>query len=409
MTLRILYIGIFLCCGLSLQAQKKNKHQIPEPKSLEDYNFVLGTQAIGGKYKFTNDSYIVEQAKQVRAMNSNILKISMGRNYTKTYPDMVKDKNIKSTLDLIKTKKDYKKVMDMDFKYIMAWVHTQKYIKFNHSLNEKQKKVLYQEMYELVEYLLTTYSGSGKTFLIGNWEGDWLLHGEGKGKTTPSEERIKAMTDWFNLRQRAIDDAKKNVKHKDVELYHYAEVNLVEKGMRGEKCITESILANTNVDLVSYSSYEAIKRFKTYKELKNHLEKVMDYIEGKLKPKKKLPFSRRVFIGEYGYTTWKGLDNQCEKSRQVMLASLELNLPFALHWEMYNNEFLKNGKSKGMSLISQEGKRKPVYYLHKNYYQAMNAFLKNYKDKHGKYPKPSVFNKKAIEVLKVTEKVELSK
>ena len=44
---------------------------------LEDYNFVLGTNAIAGKYQFTDESKLVEQAKHIRAMGSNILKISL--------------------------------------------------------------------------------------------------------------------------------------------------------------------------------------------------------------------------------------------------------------------------------------------------------------------------------------------
>ena len=51
---------------------------IPEydkKSDLEDYNFVLGTQGIGGYYKFTDESALIEQAKHIRAMGSNILKI----------------------------------------------------------------------------------------------------------------------------------------------------------------------------------------------------------------------------------------------------------------------------------------------------------------------------------------------
>lgn len=377
----------------------------PKPFKLADYNFVVGTQMIGGHYKFTNDSYLVEQAKQIRGMGSNILKISLGKGYPKTYPDIKPDADVKTTLDVIKTQKDYQKILDMDFKYIFMWVHTLTGIKWQKPMKPNEKLEIYREMYELSSYLLTEYSGTGKTFMIGNWEGDWLLHGQGNRDKDPGDEKIQAMKEWFVLRQAAIDDAKRKVKHSDVDLFYYVEVNLAEKGMRGERCITESILEDVNPDLVSYSSYEAIKKHPDYNSLKSHLSDVMDYMESKLKPKEGIPFDRRVYIGEYGYQVNKKntVEKQCEQTKEVMLASLELNLPFALHWEVYNNEYNKEGVSKGMSLISEQGEFKPVYYMHKNFYQKMNDYLFKYKDENGEYPDNEEFREKAIVTLKTLE------
>ena len=63
-----------------------------------------------------------------------------------------------------------------------------------------------------------------------------------------------------------------------------------------------------------------------------------------------------------------------------MQIALALNLPFALHWEMYNNEYhKKTGQSKEMSLINEQGKKTSLYFLHQAYYKKMNAYLKSYK------------------------------
>ncbi|WP_430815670.1 hypothetical protein [Carboxylicivirga sp. RSCT41] len=383
-----------------LKAQKVEGEIFDKAPKLEDYNFVCGTQAIGAKYKFTKESFIVEQAKHIRGMGSNILKISMGKNYAKSY-GMKPAQGINTTLDLIKKKKDYQAVMDMDFKYIFAWVHTFTEAKWQDGLTSEEKMMLYREMYDLTAYVLKKYSGSGKTFLWGNWEGDWLLHSGYDRKSTPSDERIQGMIDWFNIRQIAVDDAKRDTPHEDVELWHYVELNLVLKGMQGEKCIVNSVLPHTNPDLVSYSSYEIIKKKPTYLELKKVVGEAMDYIESKLPEKEGIPFKRRVYIGEYGYQTNKNQDDDKQHflTKRMMRVSLDLDLPFALHWEMYNNEYTKAGVSKGMSMISEEGKKKPVYYLHQNFYAEMNEFLKSYKKEHKVYPEYEVFKKKGIEVL----------
>jgi hypothetical protein len=368
---------------------------------LASYNFILGTNAIGGKYQFTTDSKLYEQAKHIRAMGSNILKISLGPNSPKTYNLPVEQK-LSSTLDLFKASPEYRKVFDMDFKYIFTWVHTLTGIEWKKGISDDQEKILYDEMFNFASFLLKEYNQSGKTFFIGNWEGDWILLPNYNRNIRPSKEHMQNMTKWFQIRQQAIDDAKRQSNSKNVSLYYYVEVNLVLKGLKGEDCIAQSILPNVNVDLVSYSSYEAIKN-RTYAEKKEQLQKVFDYLEKQLKPKKGLPFSRRVYIGEYGYHASNAnpasFQKQYEETKDIIKISLELNIPFALHWQMYNNEYETNGESKQMSLINESGKRMPLYYLHQNYYNKMNSFIKNYKDANKVDPSDKDFRKKALEVL----------
>ncbi|MEY3421089.1 MAG: hypothetical protein RIR48_1378 [Bacteroidota bacterium] len=371
-----------------------------EVTPLEDYNFVLGTQGIGGRYKFTQESALMEQAKQIRSMGSNILKISLGKNALKSYG--LKEVKVNTTLDLFHSSPDFKKVFDMDFKYIFTWIHTLTNIEWKKGIDAKQEKRLYNEMYAFATYILKEYNNSGKTFLIGNWEGDWLLHPNYNRTITPPQEHIDNMTKWFQIRQRAIDDAKTKTKHKNVSLYHYIEVNLVLKGMEGKACIAKDILPNVDVDLVSYSSYEAIKN-RDFDTKKSTLKDVFDFMEKQLKPKEGLPFSRRVFIGEYGYhanlNNPGSFEKQDMETKEIMRISLELNLPFALHWQMYNNEYDDKGNSKQMSLINEQGEKRPMYYFHKAYYSKMNDYLKEYKAINKKYPGSQEFNAKALEVL----------
>jgi hypothetical protein len=83
------------------------------------------------------------------------------------------------------------------------------------------------------KYQLT--SGTGKTFLLGHWEGDWYLTRDAQDEPTPT--KIRGMIDWLNIRQKAVDDAKRDTRHSDVHLFHYTEANLVQKGMKGGKCL----------------------------------------------------------------------------------------------------------------------------------------------------------------------------
>lgn len=374
-------------------------------KPLEQYNFILGTNAIGGGYKFTDDSKLFELAKHVRAMGSNILKVSLGPNSPKTYGLNI-DKKATTTLELFTSSPEYKKVFDMDFRYLFAWVHTNTGIDWRKGIDQAQEKILYDEMFSFASYLLKEYNNSNKTFFIGNWEGDWLLHPGYNRNLNPPQSDIQNMTKWFRIRQQAIDDARKMSASQNVQLYYYVEVNLVLKGMKGESCIASKILPDVNPDLVSYSSYEAIKN-RSFSEKKNELTRVFNYIESQLRPKESIPFSRRVFIGEYGYQANsknpESFRKQYEETKDIMKIALELNLPFALHWQMYNNEYEPDGNSKQMSLIDENGKRMPLYYLHQNYYQQMNSFIKSYKADKKVYPSEIEFRKKALEVIESAE------
>lgn len=367
---------------------------------LEPYNFVLGTHAISGSYQFTSDNLLVEQAKKIREMGSNILKITLGKNSPDIYGINEVVKSTK-TLALFTNNVPYKTVCNMDFKYIFFWVHTLTNVDWKNDMGAANEKIIYDEMYEFASHILKTYDNSGKTFFIGNWEGDWLLIPNYDRTVTPSPTFIANMTKWFQVRQRAIDDAKKASTAKNVALYHYIEANLVLKAMNGEPAVASSVLPNVDVDLVSYSSYEAIKD-KTYAQKKIDLDNIFKYLEAQLKPKSEIPFSRRVFIGEYGYqanaSKPETIQKQFDETKEVMKIAFELNLPFALHWQMYNNEY-ENGISKQMSLINESGAKTRQYFLHENFYKAMNTYLKEEMQKNSKYPTSAQYNAKAIQVL----------
>lgn len=402
--LQLLLILIAISFSCKKKSLNNDTNNTTTPTSgvmqLEPYNFVLGTHAISGSYQFTAENKLVEQAKKVREMGSNILKITLGKNSPDIYGIKEVTKST-TTLALFTNNLPYKTVCDMDFKYLFFWVHTLTGVDWKTGISAADEKTLYDEMYNFVSYLLTTYNNSGKTFLIGNWEGDWLLIPNYDKTVTPSPELLANMTKWFQIRQRAIDDAKKASTAKNVFVYHYIEANLVLKGMNGEPCVAESVIPNVDIDLISYSSYEAIKD-KTYDTKKADLEAIFNYLESKLKPKTSLPFTRRVFIGEYGYqanaSKPETFQKQYDDTKDIMKIAFELNLPFALHWQMYNNEY-DNGVSKEMSLINEAGSKTRQYVLHNNFYKAMNNYLKEEKQKNNKYPTADEYRAKAIQVL----------
>jgi len=193
------------------------------------------------------------------------------------------------------------------------------------------------------------------------------------------------------VRQKAVDDAKRDTPHHDVQLYHYTEVNLVQKAMKGGKTLTNDVLPKTNVDFVSYSGYDSTNP----QDVARVLPEALSYIESKLAPKPGIA-GKRVFIGEYGYPG-RGISpqRQDEDSRRVMRAALQWGCPFVLYWELYNNEVDARGH-KGFWLIDDKGVKQPIYFTHQNFYRWARQYVADFRRKSGRVPNQDEFGKEAV-------------
>ncbi len=387
------------------KAQPNETCEATAQKVAQAYNYTLGTQAFVNPLHAPKDIELHEQAREIRELGSNVLKISLGKRQANEIGFGEAARSARSELEYVKSAPELQKVLDMDFKYYQFWVQTFTGSNWRDGVTDTEAKLYYDEMYELTAWLLKRYSGTGKVFLLGNWEGDWLLDGGAGNRAAPPQTAIDGMIRWLNIRQKAIDDAKAATSHHDVEVYHYVEVNLVKRALEGKASVASSVIPATNVDLVSYSSYESIKQpdGPDIAAIRAPLTNVVRYLEGQLKPKAGLPFDRRVFIGEYGFHANKDkpltVKEQYLDSRNVMQVAIELDLPFALIWELYNNEYTPDGTSQEMSLIDESGHKRALYYLHQQFLSQMNAFVIDGCRQTGNPPTRQAFRAHALDVL----------
>jgi hypothetical protein len=382
---------------------------------IASYNYVIGTQTVGSKYKFTDETMLVETAKEIKNMGSNLLKFSMHPRYCSENYGLPKNDNINSLTKLATLEPSMKEVLDMDFKYYHIWVYgfsqyspeppgkkdDTAQIKFINGYPKKYQDALYKELYEFTVHLLKTYNGSGKVFYLGNWEGDWHLRSD-YDRTKPANlKTLDGMIKWAKIRQKAIDDAKRDIKHDGVEVYNYIEVNLVQKSMKqpDSKTVSNSIITVVNPDFVSYSSYDATNPFKSEEAIRKNLQESLSFLESKLSPKENLPEGKRVWIGEYGNPSLGHTDKmQNLRSIWTIKAALEWGTPFILYWEIYNNEIKpKTGKQVGYWLITNEGKKQPVWHTHNQFYKESQKFVKDFLTNNKVLPTFEDFQKNALQ------------
>jgi hypothetical protein len=56
-----------------------------------------------------------------------------------------------------------------------------------------------------------SYAGSGKTFVLQNWEGDWGIRPTTDPKLVPTPTAINGMIRWLNARQDGVERARRDV------------------------------------------------------------------------------------------------------------------------------------------------------------------------------------------------------
>jgi ribosomal protein S9 len=368
--------------------------------STDRFNYVIGTQTFSPAYQFTGKTRLVETAEAIRDMGASVIKFELARRYASPNGNVpTADPSIQSLADLAQREPSHRRVLDMPFAYYVLWAHTFNggEGKWRRGFSKEDAAKEYREIYDLTAHLLRTYSGTGKTFFFGHWEGDGWLRGSVKPaddtKVTP--EAAQGMADWLATRQRAVDDAKRDTPHRDAQVWHYTEVNHVKLAMdEGRPAVVNRVLPRVSVDFVSYSSYDTAKDPAL-------LRRALDYIESKLAPKPAIT-GRRVFIGEYGFPAIRHTPREQDRlSRAVMRAGLEWGCPFILYWEFYNNEIAPDGQQRGFWLIDDKGVKQPVYETHRRFLDWARCFVAGRESRDGKTPAEAEFRNAAARMIQI--------
>jgi hypothetical protein len=373
-------------CARSQAASSLAAPERTAPLSPVDrFNYAVGTQTIGAAYQFSEKPRLLETALVIQEMGASVIKFSL---------DWARDRgprpeNLKTLRDVAAEDPVVKAIFAMPFAHYILWTYP---------LGKGRRQALSgegrdEEIFDLCCHLLQTYNGTGKTFYLGHWEGDWELRGRAGSQEDPSPEAVAQKIGWFQARQKAVDDSKREVPHQEVEIFCYAEANMVRDAMKGRRTIVNDVIGPANVDYVSYSSYDVTN------ERTSDLPEALDYIASKLPAKPSIP-GRRVWVGEYGYPAerFSPAEQDC-RSREVIKAALKWGCPFALYWELYNNEVEKSGRQRGFWMIDDKGAKQPVFHTHQRLCRRGREYVAKEIAAKGSPPAFSDYTRAALEWL----------
>jgi len=365
--------------------------------AVDAYNARIGTQTFAGVYKFTTNTLLVETAQAITNLGSDTIKMYLGSNYPKQYRYNLAG-NVTTLMTLAKNDPSCHAVLDLPFRHLICWAYPfsnpdAPFQDGNYTSTEQAND--YREMYDLTSYLLTNYNNSGKTFYLGHWEGDGYLS-VNNWTTNPSPAVVSNMIIWENVRQKAVDDARTATAHNNVGVFYYLEVNRPRDAMlngtnNNVRMVNAVLPFVTNIDFVSYSSYDAMNLDSA------SLYTTLHCIETNTPPippaKAGLLPAQRLWIGEYGWGGSQTPAQQEPTTRAYLqrLLSYTNTLPYILFWEIYDNETNTDGSPKNFDLIDSSNNKAPCYYLHSYFINEARLFTGQFKETNGRLPTDSEF------------------
>lgn len=323
-------------------------YEPPEPP--QPYpNDVIGTTHASGKYFFdAGHDYLNEGAIETTRAGMRVIKLWMPAANVGGY--YMWNSDWPSSFDSIKAiaaHEYFQEVFRRPFKTYVLTI-TDSY-GFRDGFPDPKPALMEQDFYDLARYLLETYAGTGKVFVLDTWESDWQLRGttDRDPQYDPDQIAIDGMIRWYNARQAGIERARQDVPPDNVYVYGAAEVNLVEMAMQGRPTVTNDVLPHINMDLVSYSSYDTALDAAHEGEAqgRQNFRNALDYIAAKMPDSSTLdpdgvPFGdKNVFISEYGVpeVEW-GSANVELVARVVVEEAYDWGCPWIIYWELYDNE-----------------------------------------------------------------------
>jgi hypothetical protein len=224
-----------------------------------------------------------------------------------------------------------------------------------------------EDFFGITRHLYKLLRNRRVTVVLQHWEGDWMLRGRGGEEWNPPPENWKKLCEqmkkWLRARQagvsRARAEAEKGERAPLCRVAHATEVNRVADLWKGIPTMTEHVLPGVELDLVSYSSYDAlhdpVTLYKCIQEIKTRVRATALF--GK----------NPVYVGEMGIPENERPAGVAEQWDKLLGAALAAEVQFIAQWELYCNELnpkikpapatpvKKNSDVRGFYLVRPDG------------------------------------------------------
>lgn len=300
-----------------------------------DFNARVGATHTGGKYHFTGKPFLLEGAEKLLELGTRLGKfwfipdrINVSYPFNSVWPEC------QTLTDLAGT--DYfQQLFQLPFRTLILEAHCRRETAWRTATDLAPLLAnVTEQFHDLTAFLYKQFRDRAVTIILQHWEGDWLLRGRG-GETwenPPANWRAQCerMQRWLAARQAGVSRARAN--HgagAKCRVGHAAEVNRVADLWKNIPTMTQYVLPEVELDLVSYSAYDsmndAVRLWKCIGEIRKHARSTGAF------------GTETVFVGEIGFPE-NERKNVTERWDQAMGAMLAAKMPYIAMWELYCNE-----------------------------------------------------------------------
>jgi hypothetical protein len=354
--------------------------------------FTAGIAHVAGNYGFTQQNFLMEGAQKISDLGSDSIFVYLTPSFRTVYPDQSSNSwpaQTPANLAVLAQSKPYESVFNLPFKTVVLSTFT--FANGDHlqgmAASPDRQQAEEDEFYQLAKYLYSHFADSGKTFVLKNWEGDWVGLGQGNTTGNISGNTIQDMIAWLSARQRGVSRARSEAGGSTgVRVFNAVEVNRVlDYAKDGMTRVINAVVPKVKADMVTYSSYDSTTIGTDQQSVQQSLTQALHTIE-KLAPDPLGLGNRRILISEYGLYE-NQLVGPAWRSETVLSTASNEGIYGAFLWNLFDNECAeangqaapvdvaqgqplrpKNAECRGLWIVRPDGSTSPVLAVLQKYW-----------------------------------------
>ena len=310
--------------------------------------FKAGVTHVDGKYGFTQDNFLLEGANRIRELGPvDAIFVYMDPKFSTRYPQKNNGPfwpaNVTSLTQLAQTT-PFQTLFAMPF---TVFVLTTNAFSTHDDMdsfrtNPNWAVLEEQEFYEVTRYLYSTYAGTGKTFILKNWEGDYRALGFDHNTEDIPPDKVDAMNIWMSARQRGIARGRADSgEPSGCGVFHAVELSRVlDYVTSGLTRLINAVLPVVNADMVSYSSYDSSKSGADAAAVRTDMNTALNAIKS-LAPDPLGLGDKRILISEYGLFENGPGHTEAEtiwRTNTILETSQAAGIFGSFYWQVFDNE-----------------------------------------------------------------------